>query len=82
MINKSQTNIKSTIQPIIRQDGSYAISDNEIITEMKLQYGKKSLEVKNSDPDWYIEIENFVENKIEDTKFNLHRSEIKEDFEN
>ena len=36
VINKSRKNeVKSTIQPIIRKDGSYAISDNEIITEMK-----------------------------------------------
>ena len=38
--------------------------------------------IKNSDPDWYNKDENFVENKIEDKKINLHRSEIKEDFEN
>ena len=80
--NNRKNEVKPTIQPIKKQDGTYAICDLEIIEEMKSQYGKESLNVKNTNPEWYNEVENFVKSTIENTKKNLKNTMINEDFEN
>ena len=41
----------------MREDGSVAITDEEIFQEMKLRYGKESLDVKTYDEEWYYEVE-------------------------
>ena len=76
VINKNRKNeVKPTIQPIKKQDGTYPISDLEIIEEMKSQYGKESLDVKNTNPEWYNEVENFVKSPIENTKKNFKKTQ-------
>ena len=40
---------KGVVQPIVREDGSVAITDEEIFQEMKLRYGKESLDIKTYD---------------------------------
>ena len=71
VINKNRKNeVKPTIKPIKKQDGIYALSDLEIIEKMKSHYGKESLDVKNTNPEWYNEVENFVKSTIENTKKN------------
>ena len=83
VINKNRKNeVKATIQPIKRQDGSNVISDLEIIEEMKLQYGRESLDVKSTNPEWYDEVESFVKSKIETTKNDIMNTVITDDFEN
>ena len=52
IINKGRKDItRSVVQPIKRQDGSYAVEDLEIVTEMKRHYGKESLDVKDKKPE-------------------------------
>ena len=58
-------NVKGVIQPIKRDDGSMAVTDEEIFNEMKGRYGKETLDLKNHDEDWY----NMEESKIKDPQF-------------
>ena len=49
---------------------------------MKLQYGRESLDVKSTNPEWYDEVESFVKSKIETTKNDIMNTVITDDFEN
>ena len=63
VVNRAKSNnSKGVIQPIVKEDGSLAVSDEEIFTEMKKRYGKESLDVKAHDEDWF----NSVEQEIKD----------------
>ena len=63
VVNRAKSNnSKGVIQPIEKDDGSLAGSDEEIFTEMKKRYGKESLDVKAHDEDWF----NSVEQEIKD----------------
>ena len=63
--NKGRKDItKSAVQPIKRQDGSYAVEDLEIVTEMKKHYVKESLDVKDKKPEWYNMVERQVKENI------------------
>ena len=57
-------NVKGVVQPIKRDDGSMAVTDEEIFNEMKGRYGKETLEVKNHDEDWYNMVEKEVKNRL------------------
>ena len=48
-------NSKTVVQPIKREDGSLALTDEEIFKEMKERYGKETLDVKELESQWYIE---------------------------
>ena len=61
---------KEVVQPIVREDGSVAITDEENFQEMKLRYGKESLDVKKYDEEWYYEVEEEVNTRLE-TEENL-----------
>ena len=43
-------NKKEEVQPIVKEDGSVAVTDEEIF-QMKLRYGKETLDVKKYDED-------------------------------
>ena len=63
VVNRAKrNNSKGVIQPLEKEDGSLAVSDEEIFTEMKKRYGKESLDVKAHDEDWF----NSVEQEIKD----------------
>ena len=57
-------NTKGVVQPIVRGDGTVAITDEEIFEEMKLRYGKETLDVKTYDEDWYSEVEEEVKARV------------------
>ena len=48
---------KAVVQPISRDDGSLAVTDEEIFKEMKKRYGKETLQVKEDDEEWYCSVE-------------------------
>ena len=56
---------KRVVQPIVREDGSAAITYEEIFQEMKLRYGKESLDIKTYDEEWYYEVEEEVKTRVE-----------------
>ena len=58
-------NTKGVVQPIVRDDGSVATTDEEIFQEMKLRYGKETLDVKTDDEEWYNEVEEEVKARVE-----------------
>ena len=71
-----KTNVKGVVQPIKRDDGTLAVTDEEIFSQMKERYGKETLDVKTYDGDWYNTVENEVkdrlvreESKIKDPSF-------------
>ena len=66
IVNRVRKNsTKGVVQPIVREDGSVAITDEEIFQEMKLRYGKESLDVKTYDEEWYYEVEEEVKTRVE-----------------
>ena len=67
------TNVKGVVQPIKREDGSLAVTDEEIFSEMKMRYGKETLDVKTYDNEWY----NSVENEVNDI-LDVEQSTIKD----
>ena len=56
---------KGVVQPIVREDGSVAITDEEIFQVMKLSYGKESFDIKTYDEEWYYEVEEEVKTRVE-----------------
>ena len=83
IINKSRKDQEKTIvQPIRKEDGSYAIDDDEIIVEMKKHYGKESLDVKDNRPDWFHFVEKEVEAAVKSAKEDISRKIEDENFEN
>ena len=52
--------VKGVVQPIKRDDGSLAVTDEE----MKGRYGKETLDVNNYDEDWYNMVEKEVKNRL------------------
>ena len=83
VINKNHTNeSKPNVQSIKRIDGSHTITEQEIIHEMKQQYGKENLEIKHTQTEWYNEVENCVSDVINITNNSLKHTKIEEDFEN
>ncbi|CAH1782304.1 unnamed protein product, partial [Owenia fusiformis] len=52
--NKSGTT-KPSVQPLIRKDGSFAITDSEIANEFLVKYGKEELSICNKN--WQSQIE-------------------------
>ena len=83
IINKGRKDAtRSVVQPIKRQDGSYAVEDLEIVAEMKKHYGKESLDVKDKKPEWYNMVERQVKENIDQIKIDLNNNKNSDDFEN
>ena len=61
-------NTKGVVQPIVRGDGTVAITDEEIFEEMKLRYGKETLDVKTYNEDWYSEVEEEVKARVQNRR--------------
>ena len=45
------------VQPIVREDQTLAVTDEEIFQEMKKRYGKETLDVKEDNPGWFETVE-------------------------
>jgi len=75
---------KGVVQPVKREDGTMAITDEEICVEMQKRYGKKTLEVQTEKPDWYKEVEEEVGNVRSTLKRRIHESTYEDNcgFEN
>ena len=52
--------IRATIQPIVPEDNSLAVKDEEIFQQLKLKYGKENFNVKTSEPLWFQQVEDEV----------------------
>ena len=66
------------MQPICREDGSLAVSDEEIFKELKKRYGKESLDVKDYDIDWYESVENDVLLKSKEYEEEISKPDFKD----
>ena len=66
------------MQPICREDGSLAVSDEEIFCELKTRYGKESLDVKDYDKDWYESVENDVLLKAREHEEEIRKPDFKD----
>ena len=62
-------NKKGVVQPIVRDDGTVAVTDEEIFEEMKLRYGTETY-VKAYDEEWHYEVEEEVKARVK-TEENL-----------
>ena len=72
-------NTKTVVQPIKRDDGSLAVTDEEIFIEMKERYGKETLDVKESKPQWYKEVEEETERRIKIVEERIRQPAFRED---
>ena len=63
--------VESVVQPIARDDGTLAVSDEEIFEEMKKRYGKESLDVKENEPAWYESVEEEAVDKNIDKRLKI-----------
>ena len=67
VVNRVRTDMtKGVVQPIVREDMTLAVTDEEIFQEMKLRYGKETLDVKTYNEDWFCSVENEVQVKWQD----------------
>ena len=79
IVNKERKSTnKSVVQPICREDGSLAVSDEEIFIELKKRYGKESLDVKDYDKDWYESVENDVLLKAREHEEEISKLDFKD----
>ena len=79
IVNKERKSTsKSVVQPICREDGSLAVSDEEIFKELKKRYGKESLDVKDYDIDWYESVENDVLLKSKEYEEEISKPDFKD----
>ena len=79
VVNKERKNLgKSVVQPICREDGSLAVSDEEIFIELKKRYGKESLDVKEYDKEWYDTVENEVKMKTQKHMEEIRKGDFKD----
>ena len=79
IVNKERKSTsKSVVQPICREDGSLAVSDEEIFIELKKRYGKESLDVKDYVKDWYESVENDVLLKAREHEEVISKSDFKD----
>ena len=63
VVNRAKSNnSKVVIQPIEKEDGSLAVSGEEILTERKKRCGKESLDVKAHNEDWFHSVEQEIKN--------------------
>ena len=69
--NERKVKGKSVVQPIVRDDGTLAVSDEEIFEEMKKRYGKESLDVKENEPVWYESVEKEAVDKNIDERLKI-----------
>lgn len=72
VVNKERkTKSKSVVQPILRDDGTLAVTDEEIFVEIKKRYGKETLDVRERNPTWYAEVEQEAELTNETERKNI-----------
>ena len=76
--NGRKARCKTVVQPIKRDDGTLAVSDEEIFEEIKERYGKESLDVKEDEPDWYECVEQEGKNRNEIEIHNIKESTYSE----
>ena len=76
--NERKTRCKTAVQPIKRDDGTLAVSDEEIFEEMKERYGKESLDIKEDEPDCYECVEQEARNRNEIEFHNIKESTYSE----
>ena len=84
LINKTRNNYnKPVIQPILRNDNSLAVDDEDIYKEMKILYGQEKLAVKDHLPEWYekvkqdvVQIEETERQKLTQTPTEVEESDI------
>ena len=69
--NERKVKGKSVVQPIVRDDGTLAVSHEEIFEEMKKRYGKESLDVKENEPAWYESVEKEAVDKNIDERLKI-----------
>ena len=68
--NERKKKCNSLVQPVKRDDGTLAVTDEGIFEEMKKRYGKETLAVKEKDPAWYDSVEQEAKDKNESEHLN------------
>ena len=73
---------KGVVQPIVREDQTLAVTDEEIFQEMKKRYGKETLDVKEDNPGWFETVEEEARVKTIDELRKIKDRKYSKDCEN